>query len=223
MELHLLFSSLRHQILLVWCTFLVRFVELQISLMDWCEYSWWSTRDHFDRLHGIFHAECTLSYRLWLDGLVTMHLLFEVERRVIVCDMVFHWAYVRIRLIYLLRYINTDSDVQLRVGCVRPSMPRGSNTVLRQDASCKSLVESAWRVYCAYRGGLATPSHLPNGGLRAFACLSSDGPQDSDLSYTIAMSNLYSAVALRQRVGTRCIDKGWRNKGAFWVQLGPPV
>jgi len=99
-------------------------------------------------------------------------------------------------------------------GWVRPSMPCGSNTVLRRTPFCKSLDESAWCVYCSNRGGLVTPSHLSNGGLRAFACLSSDGPQDFwPLSYTFAMSNLYGAVALRQRVGTRCIDKGWRNRG----------
>ncbi len=52
---------------------------------------------------------------------------------------------------------------------------------LQQDASCKSLDESARRVYCTYRGVQVTPSDLPNGGLRAFACLSSDRPKDSDL------------------------------------------
>ena len=99
---------------------------------------------------------------LWHYILQTIHRWFTWFSRCIVLSCFVPFSTAR---------LFGESDLRCHVARTRS---------VRQDASCKSLDESAWRVYCARRGGLVTPSHLPNGGLRAFACLSSNGPQDSD-------------------------------------------
>ena len=103
---------------------------------------------------------------------------------------------------------------------------RGSNPVLGLDASCKPLVEDCLASVAQNRGGLVTPSHLPNGGLRAFACLSSEGPGIlTIITYDRNVEPLKCCVSrlLVSASRTRCMDKRMTKQGAFVTQMGFPV
>ncbi len=156
--------------------------------------------------------------------------LFEVERLEIVCDMVFHWAYMcELGMKCLSRHFG---PVQCAAqSWVSPTFDatefRGSNPVFwpgrlvqiscwgLPDVCCAKTVEVLWPPLI-YQTVALGPS---------LACRAQD-PGFWPLSLIIATSNLWSAVLLRllwSASRDSLLDKRVTKQGAFLAQMGFPV